>query len=296
MILKVPSFTSKGKFYLVDIIHRTCTCPVYIKTKSDCKHLTQVDVWNSSGDLSLDRVTAAEAAAIMGEVSHDKVRFNMTSSGGQAMYDLMEEFSRTRLSKNFIMRDFLHSNYNSVAGICNYPEKPEIVIAAGKKLCELVMEPIIAKWGRVFITFGYQCRHGVETANPNAKTKRTSSNPHQWDRGTFGIKPYARVDILPACVEDGGVSKREFGHWCMMNLDIDLMMMWGHSNVFCITIGPKPRRVWLEWVQSGKGENGSNKITYWGEKFWTVDFPKMLREKRPVFYPSLTDGKMYWGS
>lgn len=294
MILKVPSETTKGKFYFVDVIHSTCTCPAFLKAHRECKHIKYVHEMNDAGTLSLEKATKEEYDQLFGAMSHDKARFNMATSDGQAMYDLMESFSLTRLSKNFIMRDFLHTNYNSVAGVCNYPEKPEVVLAAGKALCENILEPIIEKFGKIFITFGYQSRAGIEMADSKIKTKPKGSSPHQWDRGTYGNKIYCRVDVLPACVQDGLVSKKEFRDWIFHNLNLDLIMSWGKSNVFCLTYSEfKPRRVAIEWVQSGTGEGGSNKITYYGEQYWMSKFAKLPKEQRPKFSPSMSDGKMW---
>lgn len=294
MILKVPSSTNPDQYYFVDLIHRTCTCKGFATHKKDCKHILHVDELNEAGELELEKVSRDEYNQLFKDASKGKTHFNMKTNEGKKMYELMEELSKTRLSKNFIMRDFLHSNFNSVAGICNYPEDVDQVIKSGKALCEKVLEPILAKFGPFGITFGYQCRAAMELDDKSLQENKRKSSPHHWDRGTFGPRIYARVDIWPYCVEDGEVSKEDFARWCMMNLDIDLFMMWQHANIFCITISPRPRRVWLEWVPYGKGEGGSNKVTYMGEHFWQNVFPKLAPEERPKFYPSMSDGKMFW--
>lgn len=229
-------------------------------------------------------------------ISHSKSRFDMKTTDGQEMYALMEELSLTRLSPNFIMREFLHSNYNSVAGICNYPEKPEVVIRAGKALCENILEPIIAKFGKIFITFGYQGRVGLNMADSTTKDNPKSSSPHMWDRSTYPKHIYCRVDILPACVQDGAVTKKEFRDWLFHNLPLDLIMSWGKSNVFCLTYCTyKNRRVAIEWVAAGTGENGTNKRTYYGENYWINIWPNLPEDKRPKYGPSCTGGSMRWG-
>lgn len=213
-----------------------------------------------------------------------------------ALYELMEELSKTRLSKHFIMRDFLHCNVNAVAGICNYPDDVEHVIKSGKALCSMLLEPILEHFGPFGITYGYQNAAGMNTEPGHAKDPRGSS-PHNWDRKSkgHGNGLYARVDIWPWCVEDGEVTKEEFGKWCMMNLDIDLFMMWRRANIFCITVSAKPRRVWLEWVPTGQGDNGSNKIEYMGRDYWENQYPLLSPEQRPRFHPSATNGKMWLG-
>jgi hypothetical protein len=207
-----------------------------------------------------------------------------------------EKLCLTRLSKNFILRDFMFSTEAAVAGHSNFPsDNVDQAKESGVQLCERVLEPILAQFGRFAITFGYQSRETMELLEQDFKDNPTKSSPHHWDRGTFGTGIYARVDIWPFCVEDGDVSKVDFARWCMMNLDIDLFMMWRRANIFCITISPKPRRVWLEWVPTGQGTNGGNKIEHMGRDFWVNQFPQLPPEKRPLFHPSDTNGSMRFG-
>ena len=211
-----------------------------------------------------------------------------------ALYERYEKLCKTRLSANFILRDFMFSTEAAVAGHSNYPsDNVDQVIESGKQLCGRVLEPILTQFGRFAITFGYQCRETMEL-DPNHAKNPKSSSPHQWDRGgKFGDDIYARVDIYPYCVEDGKVDRIEFAKWCMMNLDLDLLMMWGGANVFCITISPKPRRVWLEWVKQGKGDGGGNKIEHMGRDFWENQYPLLTPEQHPLFHPSATNGRMW---
>jgi hypothetical protein len=211
----------------------------------------------------------------------------MSTNDGR-LYKKYEALCRERVSKNFILRDFLFSVEAAARGRSNYPsDNEEQVIKSAKLLCSQVLEPILEHFGRFAITFGYQARETMDQGLNAAdrEPKRTSSNPHQWDRGTFGEDIYARVDILPYCVEDKQVTKEKFGRWVMYNLDIDLLMMWKASNVFCITISPKPRRVWQEWVPTGQGDKGGNKIVWMGRDFWNEQYPKLPIAKRPKYHP-----------
>lgn len=205
-----------------------------------------------------------------------------------------ESLSRVRLSKNFILRDFLFSTECAARGLTNYPDDPDMVIRAGKEMCQKVLEPLLAQWGRFAITFGYQSRQGVEwswtkkmrEANPR------SSSPHCWDRGTFGDEVYARVDILLYCVMDGLIDKQTVGHWMMHNLDIDLLMQWRKSNGFCVSISPKPRRVWFGWGNPFLGE--PRKEIFMGAEYWQKVYPTLPEHERPKFGPSHTRGAMSW--
>lgn len=213
---------------------------------------------------------------------------------GRYFHSVFESMLTYRVSPNFILRDFMFVAESWLNGCHNVPDRPEQVFRSSKALAHKVLDPLISKFGPLSITYGYQNRLGMEYLySETQKKKPTSSTPHHWDRGTFGDDVYARVDILPYAVESGDVSKREYARWAMFNLDIDLLMQWKDSDVMCITVSPKPRRVWLEWVPKGEGAGGSNKITYMGENFWGSEVHSL--EVKPKFMPSHTGGKMWWG-
>ena len=219
----------------------------------------------------------------------------LTKSGSiKRLASEYDALAKTRLSKNFILRDFLFSTTSAAMGLTNFPEQPALVINAGRTLCEKVLEPILGHFGRFAITYGYECREAIEadTLGSVRHLSPRSSNPHMWDRQTWGDETYARVDILPFCVEDGEVSRQEFGHWCMMNLDLDLLMQWTKSNVYCLTISPRPRRVWLEWGNVKLGE--PRQKTYMGADYWQRVYPNLPEHERPRFRPSCTGGCMQW--
>lgn len=279
-VFQVESASIPGKFYEVDTEKHTCTCPFFQFNKHKiCPHMRAVGMSES----------VPVASGYDWLALHD---LNSCGSGQdlKALILSYDKWLRTPVSKNFILRDFMFSAFGSVMGIHNLPENPDMVLASAKALCERVCEPILERWGEFSITYGYSSRKLMQAEWPNLGPKQSS--PHNWDRGTFGKQIYARIDILPVCVENGTVTKEEFAEWMMMVLDIDLLMQWDKSNVLCVTISPQPRRVWLKWVPQGKGEGGSNKITYWGEKFWQETFHGLTM--KPKFGPSATDGKMYW--
>lgn len=208
-----------------------------------------------------------------------------------AKYD---QLTRTRLSKNFILRDFMFCAASAAQGLSNYPENPDAVIKAGRALCERLLEPTLAEFGRFAITYGYQSRESMdfELAKGAKVVHPNSSSPHHWDRKSWGDDVYARVDILPFCVEDGEVGKAEFGNWLMYNLDLDLCMTWTRSNVFCLTIGPLPRRCWVQWGRPALGE--PKQEFFMGTDYWQRVYPSLPMDQRPKFAPSCTAGNMHW--
>ena len=96
-----------------------------------------------------------------------------------------ENLGRVRLSRSFFMRDFLYSEIANVHRITNLPDDPQLAIAAGKRLCEELLEPLQATFGRIAIRSAY--RSSSVNAYGNAHGYNCASNPrnyarHTWDR------------------------------------------------------------------------------------------------------------------
>jgi len=98
----------------------------------------------------------------------------------------LEELSRVRLSKNFFMRDFLYSEISQIEGIPNIPDDPDLAIAAGKNLCEQVLEPIQDALGRISIRSAFRSStvnsKGAENKNQyNCAKNESNYAGHIWD-------------------------------------------------------------------------------------------------------------------
>jgi hypothetical protein len=102
-------------------------------------------------------------------------------------FSQLEELGRIRLSKNFLMREFLHSEISQIENIPNIPDDPELAIKAGIALCENVLEPIQEKLGRISIRSGYRsCEINAIGASNNNQYKCAKNEKnyaaHIWDR------------------------------------------------------------------------------------------------------------------
>ena len=96
-----------------------------------------------------------------------------------------ERLGRVRLSASFFMRDFLYSEIANVHGITNLPDDPDLAVAAGTRLCEEVLEPLQATFGRIAIRSAY--RSPALNAYGNLHHYNCASNArnharHIWDR------------------------------------------------------------------------------------------------------------------
>ncbi len=99
----------------------------------------------------------------------------------------LEELGRVRLSPSFFMRDFLYSEIAGMHGIPNIPDDPDLAIAAGTRLCQDLLEPLQARFGRISIRSAY--RAPAVNAFGNAHKLNCASNEanyggHIWDRRT----------------------------------------------------------------------------------------------------------------
>jgi hypothetical protein len=96
-----------------------------------------------------------------------------------------EALGRVRLSPSFFMRDFLYSEIANVHGFSNLPDNPELAIAAGRMLCNELLEPLQATFGRIAIRSAY--RSPEVNAYGNAHYQSCGSNAsnagrHIWDQ------------------------------------------------------------------------------------------------------------------
>jgi len=96
----------------------------------------------------------------------------------------LEDFGRTRLSASFFMRDFMFSEIAGFYGIPNIPRDPNLAIEAGRHLCETLLEPLQATFGRIAVRSGF--RSAEVTAFGNARRMGASVERnaayHVWDQ------------------------------------------------------------------------------------------------------------------
>ena len=96
----------------------------------------------------------------------------------------LEALGRVRLSRHFFMRDFLHSEIADLYGLRNIPDDPDLAIAAGARLCEDLLEPLQARFGRIAIRSAYRSRavnaHGNAHGHSCASNARSAAG-HIWD-------------------------------------------------------------------------------------------------------------------
>jgi len=103
----------------------------------------------------------------------------------------LTELGRMRLSDNFFMREMLYSDVGNFYRIPNIPDDPELAVAAGSRLCELVLEPLRRRFGQVCVRSAYRsstlnayCHERYQAGESASWCVDNESNyaEHIWDR------------------------------------------------------------------------------------------------------------------
>ena len=97
----------------------------------------------------------------------------------------LEELGRVGLSENFFLRDFLHSEIAVVHGFANIPDDPDLAIGAGTALCQNLLEPLLARFGKISIRSAYHSAEVNQFGNINKLNcgrNQTNHAGYIWDR------------------------------------------------------------------------------------------------------------------
>lgn len=154
----------------------------------------------------------------------------------------LEDLGRKRLSQNFFMRDFLHSEIANFYGVPNIPDNPDLALKPGGRLCEELLEPLQERFGRISIRSAY--RSCAVNALGNEKGDSCASNErnfaaHIWDRrdadGNMGATACVVVNSFLPYYE-------QTGHW-------EALAWWVHDHLpyATITFFPKLAAFNLRW-------------------------------------------------
>lgn len=156
--------------------------------------------------------------------------------------DALEKLGRERLSPSFFMRDFLYSEIANLYGIPNIPDDPDLSLAAGRKLCGDLLEPLQERFGRVSIRSAYRScevnRVGNEKGHNCAANEKNYAG-HIWDwrdeSGHMGATACVVVNSFVPYYENTG-------HWEALAWWIHDHLPYSHMEFF-----PKLAAFNLSW-------------------------------------------------
>lgn len=194
--------------------------------------------------------------------------------------DALEKLGRVRLSNSFYMREFLYSEIANFYGIQNIPDNPDLAIAVGKRLCEELLEPLNATFGRVAIRSSFRsCSvNELGTHKHNCAKNENNYARHIWDhKDEEGLSGATACIAIPWFTNqyDKGADWRSLAYWIHDHLPYSEMEFFDGSGMctFNIAWHEKPKKTITSWMQP----RVLIKHAYDEQKFeeWYPDFPAM---------------------
>lgn len=160
----------------------------------------------------------------------------------------LEDLGRVRLSKSFFMRDFLYSEISNLYGIQNIPEDLDLAITVGKRLCEDLLEPLQATFGRIAIRSAY--RSQAVNAYGNMHKLNCASNAsnyarHIWDhRDADGCMGAMACIVVPWFADryEEGADWRSLAWWIHDHLPYGSLYFFHKLAAFNIGWHERPKR------------------------------------------------------
>ncbi len=169
--------------------------------------------------------------------------------------EALEDLGRVRLSPSFFMRDFLYSEISNFYGKPNVPENPDLAIENGKHLCEELLEPLQATFGRVAVRSAY--RSQTINALGNEKRKGCGSNEsnyaaHIWDHlDGDGKRGAMACIVLPWFTDryEAGADWRALAYWIHNHLPYSHLQFFPKLCAFNIGWHEKPQRSIYSYIE-----------------------------------------------
>lgn len=172
----------------------------------------------------------------------------------------LTDFGRVRLSKSFFMRDFLYSEIGNLHGIPNIPDDPDLAIAAGRRLCDNVLEPLQETFGRIAVRSAFRScdvnGFGAEQQKAGKAGYSCASNEanyaaHIWDRrDANGHMGATACIVIPWFADqyEKGRDWRDLAWWVHDHLPYSGMYFFPKLAAFNLTWSETPERTISSYI------------------------------------------------
>ncbi len=169
--------------------------------------------------------------------------------------DALEELGRVRLSRSFFLRDFLYSEIANFYGASNVPENPNLAIEVGSRLCQELLEPLNATFGRIAVRSSF--RSSSINALGNEKGHNCASNGknfagHIWDHLDAEGHMGATACIVVPWFADryaNGADWRGLAYWIHNHLPYSELQFFPKLAAFNISWHEKPKRSIYSYIK-----------------------------------------------
>ena len=211
-------------------------------------------------------------------------------------YTALEDLGRVRLSRHFFMRDFFYSEIGNFFGRPNIPDDPDLAIAAGRALCEHMLDPMTETFGPLAIRSAFRSADLNHFGATEVRPQKCSANEknfagHIWDRRDAEGHMGACVSVVVPWFADQyerGRDWRDLAWWVHDHLPYHEMYFFPKLAAFNLTWREAPERKISSYIAPmGALLNAGD----------TPAEPRDVREKRysdfPAFraiaYPSIPE-------
>lgn len=168
--------------------------------------------------------------------------------------EALENLGRVRLSRSFFMRDFLYSELSNFYGVPNIPENPGLAIDNGKRLCEELLEPLQATFGRIAVRSAY--RSPKVNALGNDKGHNCGSNQSNYARHIWDHLDEQECRGAMACVVvpwfvdryEAGADWRGLAYWIHNHLPYSELQFFPKLCAFNVGWHEKPERTVSSYI------------------------------------------------
>lgn len=97
----------------------------------------------------------------------------------------LSALGQVRLSKHFYMRNFLYSETAHLHGLNNLPDNPALAVAAGRGLCQTLLDPLVETFGSVVVRSAHRSPSVNEFSRQmyrDCAANEKNHAGHIWDR------------------------------------------------------------------------------------------------------------------
>jgi hypothetical protein len=146
------------------------------------------------------------------------------------------------------MRDFLFSEIAVIHGLSNVPDNPDLAIAAGSRLCDELLEPLQATFGRIAIRSAFRSCAVNDFGNKNGFNCAQNEDNyagHIWDRlDEEGCMGATACIVIPGFLERYGSDADWLGlaWWIHDNLPYSSLYFFPKLCAFNISWHERPEQ------------------------------------------------------
>lgn len=181
----------------------------------------------------------------------------LQSSG--SVFRQLEGLGRVRLSRHFFMREFLFSEVAASHGIANAPDDAALAIEAGRRLCEELLEPLQANFGRLSIRSGYRSTDLNDlcySKRMGCASSARNFGRHIWDRRDAAGHVGAMACVVLPWLADFAAEHRNWRpltEWIERSLPYSEVVFFPRLAAFNIGWHERPKRSIRRLVRSSVG-------------------------------------------